>query len=693
MLITAAITLLTTSAAAYEVAVLRPNQYLSDNPGQVGEASRFLGRARALLDQAGLEHHTLNEDEVRQDGLPAGEFFLCAYNPGIPTDVEAEIVRFLDGGGHALFCYYLSDRLRGKLQLGPLEYAKAGEEKTMEYLAAGPKALRGQPKRVRQSSWNAHLTEPRSSEVRVAARWSGPSGRGSSGAGLLVGPQAAFLGHVLTEEGHTRQQSALLVSIVSHYHPHTWGLVAKRALYRAFEFRHAPSLAALDKLCASRYDQERLARLKERRRRIDILRRTGRADKAFRESLSLREDAEKLYLSCLGSRKHEFRGAWVVMPGGVGDWSWDKTARVAHRNGLNALFVRVEWRGQAHYRSEVLRVADGVTDEYDPLAEAVEACHRYGLEVHAWFINHNWRTPPKELIEEFSAQGRWQVAPDGEDRVWEGGDRVYWVNPSDPRNVKLQADMMSEVARNYDVDGVHFDYIRYENYSGSYGEADRERFERKTGLKADKWPDDVLPRQRSRPPGNLHEAFLEWRVTQISNVVEACSRAVRAADPDCKLSAAVYPAWPAHRLIVGQDWPRWLREGWIDFVCPMNYDSPSYYSRHEQRVIAQRKAAGEYPLYSGIGSWLQPDATAVADQIVTDRANGADGFLLFSYTPELGTDVLPKLRRGPLRSQTRPPARVAAAATPERSAAWAFLPLPGAGPLFGGTDWLHPRAK
>ena len=404
----------------------------------------------------------------------------------------------------------------------------------------------------------------------------------------------------------------------------------------------------------------------------------GRADKAFGESLSLRQDAEKLYVSCLPSKKHELRGAWVVMPGGVGDWGWGKTARVARRNGLSALFVRVEWRGQAHYKSRVLRMADEVKEGRDPLAEAVAACRKYGLEIHAWFINHNWRTPPEELIEEFSAQGRWQVAPDGEDRVWEGGDRVYWVNPSDPRNVKLQADMMAEVAREYDVDGVHFDYIRYENYSGSYGDADRERFERDTGLKADKWPEDVLRGQGSRPAGKLHQPFLEWRVTQVSNVVRACSEAVRAAKPECKLSAAVYPAWPAHRLIVGQDWPRWLKEGWIDFVCPMNYDSPSYYARHERRVIAQREAAGGYPLYSGIGSWLQPDATAVADQIITDRANGTDGFLLFSYTAELGTTILPKLRRGPLRSRSAPPV-IRASASQWHPAAYAFLSLPGHG--------------
>jgi hypothetical protein len=81
----------------------------------------------------------------------------------------------------------------------------------------------------------------------------------------------------------------------------------------------------------------------------------------------------------------------------------------------------------------------------------------------------------------------------------------------------------------------------------------------------------------------------------------------------------------------------------------MSYDAPAYYDRHEQRVIAQREAAGPFPLYSGIGAWLQPDAVAVADQIATDRAHGVDGFVLFSYTPELGEDVLPRLHEGLLR--------------------------------------------
>ena len=633
-------------AAAYEVVLLRPNAYLAENPERIGDASKFLGRARALLGEVGLRHHTINEDAALEDGFPEGEFLLCAYNPNMPRDVADAVADFLDDGGHALFCFYLTEALCEKLGLAPLEYTPAGDDELMEYVATGAegKKLPGQPTRVLQSSWNAHLTEGLREDVRVAGRWLAADRKTSPGGALFVGPEAAFLGHVFTE-GDTARKAALLTSVVSHYQPGTWDLVAERALQGVFDFRHAPGLEGMRELCDRRYDRKRLGEIDVKLNRIAMLRAAGRSRKAFQRAQALRAEAERLYISALPTRKRELRGAWVVMPGGVGDWGWEKTARVAKRNGLTDLFVRVEWRGIAHYKSKVLRQDEDVEAGADPLAECLEACHKHGLKVHAWFINHNWRTPPEDLIKEFSEAGRWQFGPDGQDRVLEGGQRVYWVNPSDPRNVKLQADMMSEVAREYRVDGVHFDYIRYENYSGSYGKADRARFEADTGLEVREWPGDVL---RS-PRGRLNGEFLEWRVQQVSSVVEACSEAVREANPECKLSAAVYPAWPNHRLIVGQDWPEWLEEGWIDFVCPMNYDAPSYYSRHEGRVLAQREAAGGYPLYSGIGAWLQPSAIDVADQVVTDRNNGADGILFFSLTEQFATEVLPKLRRGPLK--------------------------------------------
>jgi hypothetical protein len=48
----------------------------------------------------------------------------------------------------------------------------------------------------------------------------------------------------------------------------------------------------------------------------------------------------------------------------------------------------------------------------------------------------------------------------------------------------------------------------------------------------------------------------------------------------------------------------------------------------------------------GLGAWLHDEAPTIADQIVADPELGADGFVLFSFTPWLGTEVLPRLRGG-----------------------------------------------
>lgn len=637
------------SAAEHDVVILRPNKYLADNPRTASEVTGYFNTARNILAAAGLRHHTIDEAEAVDGGIPADEFLLCPYNPSMPPEVIAAVGRFLDVGGHGLFCFLLEEPLRSRIGIGEGDYTPAGEGKLFAALHATGDAPEGMPQQVRQESWNAFLlrsVDP--GKARVAMEWLAADGQTNSGAALVMSHEAAWLGHILTG-GDLIGKAQMLLAIVGHWRPAVWEQGVQAALDPDLGFRHAATLEDLRKLSQGGAAEAGVSQMVTD---LEALKQqVGRAPawEIIRKGRELRAQAESLYLGSLPTRADAMRGAWVVGVNGCGDWGWDKTARVARDNGLTDLFVRIAWAGRASYPSEVLH--SRLEGDEDPVAAGIAACHRYGLRYHAWFINLNWRTPPQELIDQYGAKGLWQFGPDGKPGIMEGGDRVYWLNPSEPEVVALQAAMMAEVAGNYAVDGVHFDYIRYENYNGSYGERDRQRFERWAQVEVEDWPGDVLPRKGETPEGPLHGKFCEWRCEQVSDVVQAVHSAVRAARPDCEISAAVYPSWPYHRKIVGQDWAWWLKEGWIDFVCPMVYDAPGYYDRHIDRVARLRAAAGDKPFMAGLGSWLHPSARTVAEAIVADRELGADGFLLFSYTPELGNDILPELRRTVFRGQ------------------------------------------
>ena len=115
--------------------------------------------------------------------------------------------------------------------------------------------------------------------------------------------------------------------------------------------------------------------------------------------------------------------------------------------------------------------------------------------------------------------------------------------------------------------------------------------------------------------------------------------------PGIKVSAAVFGGWENARRNVGQDAKAWVDAGYLDFVCPMNYESSDEtFSRwvREQAAAIQHKV----PLYAGIGAYKLSGPEQLARQILLSRELGADGFVLFQLSEKLATQELPPLRLG-----------------------------------------------
>ena len=207
---------------------------------------------------------------------------------------------------------------------------------------------------------------------------------------------------------------------------------------------------------------------------------------------------------------------------------------------------------------------------------------------------------------------------------------------------------MLEVVVIYDVDGLHFDYIRYPDRDKCYCQGCRKRFQTQCNQTVANWPEDCYA-------GELRQEYAEWRQQQISRLVAAVHDQAKSMRPDIEISAAVFGAYPSCKESVGQDWLKWVQQGYLDFVCPMDYSQNDQafvgLVENQLRLVDQR-----IPVYPGIGQWrLSEDRTV--GQIHLARQLGASGFTLFDLSSESIKTAVPAVGLGVGREKASTPHR------------------------------------
>jgi len=316
----------------------------------------------------------------------------------------------------------------------------------------------------------------------------------------------------------------------------------------------------------------------------------------------------------------EGRGTWMGRARGV---NWDSTMAVLKDAGYNMVFPNLNTGGAAFYPSAVLPM----TSERDELALCLEAAHKYGIEVHVWRINWYMAGAPDSFAQAMLDQGRIQYSYEGKRNAEVAKDNGYnqrgdWLCPSNPDNRKLELDAMLEVVKKYDVDGVHFDYMRYGWPQMCYCDNCKENFARETGLDMSKWPKDFCE------GGPCYEAYLDWRRQLIHSSAREIARAVHTYDPYVCVSLAARSGNDYTYNSDAQVWWEWIQEGILDFVCPMNY------TPEPDRFVAVMKShlprvKGRVPYYSGVGMYQIREFAPFKDIVERGRELGQDGFLTF----------------------------------------------------------------
>ena len=284
----------------------------------------------------------------------------------------------------------------------------------------------------------------------------------------------------------------------------------------------------------------------------------------------------------------EVRGMWLDRGTIVKAKSEADLAKIFDRMaiaGINTVFFETLNSSYTIYPSKVAPQQNPLTKGWDPLKAAVKLAHERDMELHAWVwtfaaVNQRHNTilnlPRNYLGPVLSRHRDWAITDHEGSRFHYSSGKVF-LDPANPEVRRYLLSLVSEIATDYDVDGIHLDYIRYPFQSPTgkmtygYGIAAREQFKQQTGY-------DPMQLNPYHP---LWSKWTEFRIEQVDSFVAEVSQNLKQLRPELTLSTAVFPMPKRERLAkIQQNWEKWVSKEWIDLLMPMTYatDSERLYS-------------------------------------------------------------------------------------------------------------------
>ena len=628
-----------------QIAIVLPTTASGVPEGDVQYARSVAKRFSRMLGIIGFTADTFEESSLSKTQLKSCKLIVLPLNAVLSTQTAGLLKNFVAGGGKLFVTYSLADTVAPLLGLQQTDWLKEESPGQFASIQLNATEIPNMPTSIRQASWNITVAVPTTPQTKVIGYWHNIAGESTGLPALFMGEAGVFFSHIFLPDDiltKTRFLAALLGHLVPEFrHP-----LAKRAIEMMTTVGHTDGLEALVMFVQESGVPEAVQALETGKRLMEKAR-SEYDSKAYNAAITTarasREAFSRAYFLSHISLETEGRAVWNHSGLGAYPGDWDRSAKELAAAGVNMILPNMAWAGVAHYSSKILPQSKTFTHYGDQLAQCVTAARTYDLEVHVWKITWNLEGAPKGFVEKMRKDGRTQVSATGKP--------LNWLCPSHPKNVQLEVESILEIVTNYDVDGIHLDYIRYPGSHACYCEECRKRFTLATRQQIDEWPAAVLP-----GTGTYGDEYIGWRTQQITRLVRMLHKRLREANPDIKLSAAVFGGYPACVTSIGQDWIAWAKAGYVDFVCPMNYTEDTNYFT-ELFVNQLALMPKEVAIYPGIGatatnSLLTPDA--VVEQIYLSRSLGASGWTIFDYSLDISETVLPALEMGVGKRKANP---------------------------------------
>ncbi|MBD2579948.1 family 10 glycosylhydrolase [Oscillatoria sp. FACHB-1406] len=275
------------------------------------------------------------------------------------------------------------------------------------------------------------------------------------------------------------------------------------------------------------------------------------------------------------SHTREFRAVWVATVWNL-DWPSQsslttqqqqqellKIIQTAADLNLNAVILQVRSEGDALYPSSLEPWSHWLTGTqgrapnpaWDPLAFAVDECHKRNLEFHAWFNPYRAKTSASTQL------GATHIMRETPSAVYNYGSQA-WMDPGLQVVQDRTYAVILDVLNRYDVDGIHLD-----DYFYPYP------------VEGQAFPDSKTYDAYRSGGGTLSAS--DWRRDNVNKMVRRLKTGITAAKPHVKFGISPFgiyrPGQPPGITGMDQyetlyaDPKKWLAEGWVDYIAPQLY--------------------------------------------------------------------------------------------------------------------------
>lgn len=317
--------------------------------------------------------------------------------------------------------------------------------------------------------------------------------------------------------------------------------------------------------------------------------------------------------------------------------------------GFTDVLFQVRGQSDAYYDSNFEPRSERLNGSWDPLETAVDSAHSNGLKLHAWINSMPlWRSTaqPADSSHPFFNNNP-SFRRENLNGVLESplaatsypiNGEYASVNPILPEVHTHLNNVVTDIASNYQVDGVHLDYIRWIGAQTfetlPHDDQSEQMFFQETGLDATN-PANAGP----------YRTFIKDRVTDLVGSLKTSVDTVESnLGRTIDLSAAVWRDPDVAENDRLQDYRTWLEGDLLDIAMPMIYlreSNDNLFLPNLQNTLSIPTNARVAP---GLGVYLHDDANGGVDLTISQLQrlydNGADGSTMFSYSSLFGSDPL-----------------------------------------------------